>query len=198
MKTYDESIFVKKNKWLVPLILFLVLGGVGAVALLTRYEVVSIPAITDMVPAEPLLAIGVIACLIGLICLLSFFSSLTNGGDYQKDIEKFTQSDILDQLNNHRIYISGKEDAPDAVVTEKYLVKPQVGITEINKISWIYRVNNNGRLYARVKLINNKDDVLGVSAYDKSYKPLVEALLKVNPYILEGFDKKDQHMSRIR
>lgn len=198
MYTYDESIFAKKNKWLLPLILFLVLGGLGAVALLIRYEVISVPAISGMIAPEPLLAIGVVMCCAGFIFLLNTFSSMSNGGDYQKDIAKFTESDILDQMNNHCVYVSGKEETPDAVVTDKYLVKPQVGITEISKISWIYRVNNNGRLSIRVKLLNNKDDTLAISAFDKTYKPMIEALLTVNPEILEGYDKKDLHMRRVK
>lgn len=195
--TYDRSYFKMKKTWIAPLIVMILTAAAGAVVLLTRYEVISFPALSDSMRPDLLTGLGVVSCMVAIIALLYMISSLHGNSKYAKDIERIGQEELLDQMNNHCVYKAGKESHPTAFVTEKYLIKSQINITEIAKISWIYRVSTNNRVTARVKLIDNKDDHLGVSAYDNSYKPMVEALKSVNPNIIEGYANRAEHMKRV-
>ena len=107
MYTYDESIFAKKNKWLLPLILFLVLGGLGAVALLIRYEVISVPAISGMIAPEPLLAIGVVMCCAGFIFLLKRFPPILKNvlASFLRDEEVCFHTDVTDVPGRHALQL---------------------------------------------------------------------------------------------
>lgn len=130
--------------------------------------------------------------LIFLIAALIFFSDLAGYSKMKKKIDAIGADKVLDQINNHLLYL-GKNSSkkPACFFTEEYVVSISNDIIPTKDVVWTYVHYQNNAPFYTLKLIEGREFRPGVTAYNDGNKPCDEAIRKVNNNLLIGYSKEN-------
>lgn len=134
------------------------------------------------------------ACLAGIFLLINF-DNFFMSRKYEKLVRKYTDAELLEQVQNHLIYVHKKGKKP-IFFTQKYLIAVNTNIIPMALIDWQYTVTNRNGPVFKLKTLEDKEVATGISGYDKHAKPCIEALVKANPNLIVGYSLENSKLHK--
>lgn len=191
MKKYNSKDLHSKNH------IRSVISGCSGIALICAFILVCGTGVFDKYVKNPegisgnMNVLWMIGGLLSLTIIIVMLSNIFSSKKYEELVLNYTEEDLLEQMNNHMIYVS-KSGKTSIYFTEKYLISVNNTIVPMNMLAWQFiRTTKNGPIYV-LKTLDGKELSAGISGYKKHAEPCTEAIKKANPGILIGYNSDNE------
>ena len=204
MKYSLKDICTKKPGNLVALIIS---GALFVYVLLFFLGSVSLDFILEYVPNKEmdldsfklplLLTVG----LVFLIAAIVFISDTVTQSRISKSLTEYTEDDVLDQMNNHLVYVFTYHKEPRFFVTEKYIVSKNGFVCSTHDVSWTFQQKVKDNNLFIIKLRDNTElNAGGFIAMGGKVNECREAMSSVVSGLLIGDTKENReaHKERVK
>ena len=189
------------------LVALIISGALFVYILLFFLDVVSLGYLMEYIPNKEMdissvkLPLLLTAGLIFLIAAIIFISDKVTQSRISRSLTEYTEDDVLDQMNDHLVYVFKYHNEPRFFVTEKYIVSKNGFVCSTRDVSWTYQQKSKENNLFIIRLRDNTElNAGGFIAMGGKVDECREAMSSVVSGLLIGNtnENREVHKERVR